>query len=297
VDGPSYSANELLLRSFARSLRARNRSPKTISSYLEAVRLLSKHANGRDLVSLRRSDIEIFIADQLEHHRPTTAAVRFRSIQQFYRWALEEELIQASPMTGLRPPAIPEEPVPVLDEAALGRLLASMNSRSFDDRRDTAIVRLFLDTGMRSSELASLSVTDIDLDQDVAVVLGKGHRPRACPFGDKTGQAIERYLRERSKHSLARSRALWLGARGVMTDNGIRQMLRRRAKQAGLDHLHPHVFRHTFAHRWLSEGGQEQDLMRLAGWKSREMLGRYGASAADQRAREAHKRMSLGDRL
>ncbi len=172
-----------------------------------------------------------------------------------------------------------------------------MNGRSFDDRRDTAIVRLFLDTGMRSSELASLSVTDIDLDQDIAVVLGKGRRPRACPFGDKTGQAIERYLRERSKHRLARDSALWLGARGVMTDNGIRQMLRRRARQAGLDHLHPHMFRHTFAHRWLSEGGQEQDLMRLAGWRSREMLGRYGASAADQRAREAHKRMSLGDRF
>jgi integrase len=83
----------------------------------------------------------------------------------------------------------------------------------------------------------------------------------------------------------------------VMTDNGIRQMLRRRAKQCGLDHLHPHMFRHTFAHRWLSEGGQEQDLMRLAGWRSREMLARYGASAADQRAREAHRRMGLGDRL
>jgi site-specific recombinase XerD len=200
-------------------------------------------------------------------------------------------------MVGLRPPKVPVEPVAVLDEATLSRLLASMHSRSFDDRRDTAIVRLFLDTGMRSSELASLSVTDIDLDQDVAVVLGKGRRPRACPFGDRTGQAIERYLRERSKHRLARNNALWLGARGVMTDNGIRQMLRRRAKQAGLDHLHPHMFRHTFAHRWLSEGGQEQDLMRLAGWQSREMLGRYGASAADQRAREAHKRMSLGDRL
>jgi integrase len=83
----------------------------------------------------------------------------------------------------------------------------------------------------------------------------------------------------------------------VMTDNGIRQMLRRRANQCGLDHLHPHMFRHTFAHRWLSEGGQEQDLMRLAGWRSREMLARYGASAADQRAREAHRRMGLGDRL
>lgn len=297
MDGSSYAGNDLLLRSFARSLRARNRSPKTIKSYLEAVHLLSEHAKGRDLISLRRSDIEAFLADQLAHHRPTTAAVRFRSIQQLYRWAMEEELIAASPMTGLRPPTVPEEPVAVLDPPSLSKLLASMNGRSFDDRRDTAIVRLFLDTGMRSSELASLSVTDIDLDQDVAVVLGKGRRPRACPFGDKTGQAIERYLRERSKHRLARNGALWLGARGVMTDNGIRQMLRRRAKQAGLDHLHPHMFRHTFAHRWLSEGGQEQDLMRLAGWKSREMLARYGASAADQRARDAHKRMGLGDRL
>jgi site-specific recombinase XerD len=297
MNGASDSPNDLLLRSFARSLRARNRSPKTITSYLEAVRLLSEHAQGRDLTSLRRSDIETFIAAQLDHHRPTTAAVRFRSIQQFYRWALDEELVQASPMTGLRPPAIPDEPVAVLDETTLSKLLSSMNGRSFDDRRDTAIIRLFLDTGMRSSELASLALSDIDLDQDVAVVLGKGRRPRACPFGDKTGQAIERYLRERNKHALARNRALWLGARGVMTDNGIRQMLRRRAKQVGLDHLHPHMFRHTFAHRWLSEGGQEQDLMRLAGWKSREMLGRYGASAADQRAREAHKRLSLGDRF
>jgi site-specific recombinase XerD len=258
VAGSSYTANDLLLRSFARSLRARNRSPKTISSYLEAVRLLSEHAQGRDLVSLGRGDIEAFLADQLDHHRPTTAAVRFRSLQQLYRWAMDEELIEASPMTGLRPPTIPEEPVAVLDETALSKLLACMNGRSFDDRRDTAIVRLFLDTGMRSSELASLSVTDIDLDQDVAVVLGKGRRPRACPFGDKTGQAIERYLRERNKHPLARNRALWLGARGVMTDNGIRQMLRRRAKQSGLEHLHPHMFRHTFAHRWLSKAARNR---------------------------------------
>src|SRR5262249_5146863 len=137
----------------------------------------------------------------------------------------------------------------------------------------------------------------IDLDADVALVLGKGRRPRACPFGDKTGQAIERYLRERGKHRLARSTQLWIGGRGGMTDNGIGQMLRRRATQAGLEHLPPHMFRHTFAHRWLADGGQEQDLMRLAGWRSREMLARYGASAADQRAREAHRRMRLGDRL
>ncbi len=294
--GPE-TGNDALLRSFARSLRARNRSAKTISSYLEAARLLSEHAHNRDLLVLQRSDIEEFLAHQLECHRPTTVAVRFRSLQQFYRWAVEEELVDATPMAGLSAPTIPEQPVAVLDEAQLARLLRCMNSRSFDDRRDTAIVRLFVDTGMRLSEMASLALSDIDLDADVALVLGKGRRPRACPFGDKTGQAIERYLRERRKHRLARSDQLWIGGRGGMTDNGIGQMLRRRARQAGLDHLHPHMFRHTFAHRWLADGGQEQDLMRLAGWRSREMLARYGASAADQRAREAHRRMRLGDRL
>ena len=76
--------------------------------------------------------------------------------------------------------------------------------------------------------------------------------------------ALDRYLRVRRRHPRAGEAALWLAERGhgPMTDNGIAQMLRRRGRLVGIDNLHAHQFRHTFAHSWLSEGGNEGDLMR-----------------------------------
>jgi site-specific recombinase XerD len=85
----------------------------------------------------------------------------------------------------------------------------------FAARRGTAIVRLLLDTGMRRAECTHLKANDIDFEHDVAFsVLGEGHRPRASPFGRKTAQALDRYLRARAGHKEAHREELWLGLWG-----------------------------------------------------------------------------------
>jgi site-specific recombinase XerD len=96
-------------------------------------------------------------------------------------------------MANTKPPAIPQAPPAILDEDGLRRLLRQCECKDYESRRDAAVIRLLLDSGMRRAELVGLKVDDIDFEHNIAVVLGKGRRPRSCPFGKRTAQALDRY--------------------------------------------------------------------------------------------------------
>jgi hypothetical protein len=94
-------------------------------------------------------------------------------------------------------------------------------------------------------------------------VQGKGRRRRACPFGRRTAQALDRYRRARASHRDKDRPEFWLGLAGPMTPNGVADVVRRRGGAAGIADVHPHRFCHTYAHQWLAAGGNEGDpLMR-----------------------------------
>ena len=96
-------------------------------------------------------------------------------------------------MDGMKPPQLPEQLVEAVRPEHLARLLKVCEGRDFTSRRDTAVILLLVDTGMRRAECVGMTLDDVDLDQRIVWVLGKGRRPRALPIGRKTAQALDRY--------------------------------------------------------------------------------------------------------
>jgi len=288
--------------SFCRALKAEGARPWTLTTYTSAANVLGVFLRQRGLATepaaITRQSLEEFLSDQLANHQPATAANRYRAMRRFFGWLEAEGEIDASPMTWMRSPRVPVKPPEVVDDATITLLLRSCNGGTFEDRRDAAILSLLVDTGMRRSECAGIRLEDVDLDRQTVSVTGRGSRTRSVPFGAQAARSLDRYLRVRPGHPRAASEMLWLGHVGAIQPNGVYQIVERRARLAGIEQrLRPHLFRHTMAHKWLSAGGEEGDLMRIAGWSSRSMLDRYGAAEPEDRARAAHRRLSPLDRM
>lgn len=256
------------------------------------------------IAEITKPQMERWLIELTDHnYAPSTIECSYNVMAIFFNWCVREEEIEHSPMKRIPKPSVPENPPIFLTEDEQRAMLKTCTGKSFLDRRDKAILLLLIDTGMRCFEMASLRIDAIDWIAGTVSFVGKGRRPRTPHFNTTAADALDAYRRARSRFvgehpQYATSTALWLGIRGPLKPIGIYETVKRRAAQAGLEGVHPHLFRHGFADAWLEAGGHEGSLAQLAGWvPGSKMLYRYGAARALRRAQDEHKRISPADRL
>lgn len=294
---------EDMLPSWERQMRARNLTPQSVEAYLKRMRRFVRWlvAESRSLLvaAISKATILDYLAAAVaEGAAPKSVQDYHGACHVFFDWLVEEGEIPQSPMDTIHTPKVPKKPVPLLDDEELLDLLRTCEGTDFMARRDAAILRLIVDTGLRRGELTRLLVADVDLIRMEATLHGKGRKDYTVVFRSKTATALGRYLRIRGRHVDAQKADLWLGAQGPLTADGLYRIVKKRATQANIrDKVWPHKIRHNAVDQWLEEGGQEHAGAIMFGWESTDQFKRYGAARAEERAREAAKKMKGGDRL
>ncbi|MGI5834971.1 MAG: tyrosine-type recombinase/integrase [Chloroflexota bacterium] len=288
------------LQGFILTMESQNKSPRTIVAYTEAVRTLARYLKENkkptDPRKITKPVLEGFFVDILKDYSAATANNRFRALQAFFSWAITEKEIRKNPMDNMKPPRVPDKPVPIIAEDDIVAMVHACDGTGFRARRDKAIILVFLDTGVRLEELTNLQIADIDIDKKRITVTGKGNKTRTVGIGTNVAAALNRYLRVRARHRHSELAELWLGPKGAITKSGISDIVDRIARSVGIK-VHPHQLRHSKAHYYLLNGGQENDLRVNMGWESRAMIARYANSTAQERAIGAHRTLSPADNI
>jgi len=299
--------------SWLRALQAEGASPATLEIYSSAVdRLvdyLRAHHRSTDVTKVTRSDVQGFLTHLQATRSQATAHNRFRALRAFFNYCadgadertLRREplgVIERSPMHRMPPPKLDDKPIPLLSPEKLDALWSYTErpGRDFTRRRDAAVVRMFLATGVRASEMANLRLDDVDLRAQMLTVAGKGRKWRRVPYSGAAATSLDRYLAVRPLLRPAqRSDYLWLGVKGPLSRSGLQQLLERIGGRVGIEGLHPHLLRHVFVDAAFSAGMSESEVMALMGWSSAAMCRRYAAARREARAVESYRRLGIGD--
>ena len=295
---------DMLADRWRKTIKAKALSTNTERGYLYTARRwsawLAEQGHDVEPAEVRAHHVDDFIADVIDATSAANGAHHYRNLRVYFGWLVKRKEIPAghNPMDETEPPTVPDKLIPVLTDEEHTRLLAVCAGRDFFSVRDTAIMLVFIDTGLRVSELGHMS-KDVNFAERRFKVVGKGNRERWVGFSSNTGLVLARYLKLREKRATVDCAALWLNRWGrPFGVDGIKHMLNRRGQQAGIDaSVHAHRFRHDFSHRWKLAGGSDEGLMTIAGWSSLKMAQHYGRAARTQRALAEQSRLSLADRV
>ena len=239
---------------------------------------------------------------QFAHLSLETRHRYFREVRCFFNWLVLAGYLQESPFRSLRNVRLPQRIVQPFSQEDVARLLACCDPDTAVGARDRAMILTLLDTGIRCAELVQLTVDDLNLeDGRLQVLHAKGNKQRVVPFASRCRAAIKHYLSFRGARTgplfVASSGNRTLRRRVALQPNGLKQMLRRLARQSGVAKVHAHRFRHTFATWAIEQDARELDVQHLLGHTSPDMVRRYASTYNSEQAARRHVAFSPVERL
>ena len=280
------------IEAFLLDRRARALSPRTVGWYSEKLHAFLAFANRQrinSVLDLTPQSVRQYLLESGEIHNPGGVHGLYRALRALVRWFADEYEPPdwRDPLRRVRAPRVPEQVLEPVSLADLGEILAACDPATPMGRRDRAILLTLLDTGLRAQELLDLSVGDVELETGCCQVRsGKGSKPRVVFLGATAREALKAHLADRENPGfLEPLYATRQGGR--LRYAGLREIVRRRARQAGVGPPSLHSFRRAFALCCLRQGMDIYSLQRLMGHADLTMLRRYLAQNEDD-LRRAH---------
>lgn len=188
------------------------------------------------------------------------------SVWAFCKWLYQEEVLDTDITIRAKKPKLPDTQKSAFTEKELGLLIGAAKNTGYA-LRDSAIILLLLDTGIRAQELCNLVAGDFHQEETIMVIRqGKGRKDRILPLSVKTAVAISKYLLRSRGADIHPNEPLFVNHHGnELTPSGLLQLIKRIAKKAGVEDAHPHRFRHTSALFFLRNKGDVMTLQRILG--------------------------------
>lgn len=204
----------------------------------------------------------------------TTIQTYIRALRSFLTWCYQQEYIPVNLSEKFRLPKAQRKAIDVLTDSEVRRLLFCFNLRYLVHLRNYCMCSLMLDSGLRLHEVVTLTIEHTHLPEGYIIVDGKGNKQRVVPLGMNTRKFLFRYL-SRRPGCASTDRVFLMSNLEPVTDATLRQMFRKLKKRSGIPRLRAHLLRHTFATRYLENGGDMYALQQILGHTSLEMVKKY----------------------
>ncbi len=270
----SRKNNDVLLDNFAAALTLeRGLSSNTVAAYKRDTRhlLAQLEAIGLNPEDACEADLHTFLAEIYDLGlAPSSRARLLAGVKAFYRFLKSEGYVKDNPAEDLRPPQTGRHLPDVLSIEEIDAMIAAIDLSTPEGQRNRAIVETLYGSGLRVSELTSLQISRIDLNEEIASVFGKGSKQRLVPLSPIAIQEIRRYMEERPVARRGHEDILFLNRRGKqLTREMIFIIIKRLAGLAGIKkNVSPHTLRHSFATHLLEGGANLRAIQEMLGHAS-----------------------------